>query len=357
MFYLFWIFNFFVIATNDGRYIASNYNLDIIFNAYVYIAVFIFYYVSRFVKKNGITDGTNAGFLFCGTYLAVFNLVGYFFGGHLNYFYTSLVLLSSYYIGSTSLENIYKFVLYSLGLLVVYTLCKFLASYFGMDVLPFADIRYSSLSNEGSLRFSNSIVFGQRNTAGAAVASLYIVYSSLVYSNFVKFKFHIFVFHLVLALSAMSATGIIIVLACSLVTSRVKVSRLLFLVGAVFVSLISIGGIDRKIESLLAKVGVFFEFLSNLDLQILLIGAVGESSRPWVESSLLDMVYDIGFLIPAAILIHFLYFFIKHWSERGAVYLYSLFLVLLLISNSTLQPPIILCLILSYNIFKRRGSI
>jgi len=267
------------------------------------------------------------------------------------------VLLSSYYIGSTSLESIYKFVLYSLGLLVVYTLCKFLAGYFGMNVLPFNDIRYSSLSNEGYFRFSNSIVFGQRNTAGAAIASLYIVYSSLVYSNFVKFKFYIFVFHLVLALSAMSATGITIVLACYLVTSQIKVSRLLFLVGAVFVSLVLIGGIDRKIESLFAKVGVFFEFLSNLDLQTLLLGSVGKSSRPWVESSLLDMVYDIGFFIPTTILIHFLYFFIKHWSELGAVFLYSFFLVLLLISNSTLQPPIVLCLILSYNILKRRGSI
>ena len=225
-----------------------------------------------------------------------------------------------------------------------------------MDVLPFTDIRYSSLSNEGSLRFSNSIVFGQRNTAGAAIASLYLVYSSLVYSNFVAFKFHIFVLHLVLALSAMSATGIIIVLACSLVTSKIKVSRLLFLVGAVAVSFVSIGGIDRKIESLFAKVGVFFEFLSNLDIQILFIGSVSESLRPWVESSFLDLVYDIGFLIPAMILIHFLYFFIKHWSELGAVFLYSLFLVLLLVSNSTLQPPIILCLILSYNILKRRGS-
>ena len=86
MFYLFWIFNFFVIATNDGRYIASNYNLGIFFNAYVYIAIFIFYYASSFVKHNGITDVTNAGFVFCGTYLAVFNLVGYFFGGHLDYF-------------------------------------------------------------------------------------------------------------------------------------------------------------------------------------------------------------------------------------------------------------------------------
>lgn len=354
MIYLFWIFNFFVVATSDGRFITINYNLDIFFNKYVYLTIVIFYGAYGAINKYGITNKTNFGFFCCGILITLYNIIGYFFRGDINYFYTSLVLLSSYYIGSTSADNIHKFVKYSLFLLFSYTLIKVSTGFLGLGVLPFSDMRYVLVSNDGVFRLSNSILFGQRNAAGAAVASIYILYSSLVYSNYVQCRFYIFLLTLVLVTSAMSATGVIIVLVCYAVTSQIKIPRLLFLVGGCFFAWIVVGGIDRKIESIYLKIGLFFDFFLNIDAQVLLIGSLGSTSRPWVESSMLDMIYDLGIFIPAAVLIHFLIVFVKWGRRPGAGLLYGNFLVMLLLSNSTMQPPMILCLVLTYNILKRR---
>lgn len=353
MSYLFWVFNFFVISNDDGRFVSINYNLDVFFNSYVYLAIAVGYFVFGALNKRRITCKTNLNFFLAGSYITLYNIFGYLFGGSIHYFYTSLILLSSYYIGSTHNNKIYKFVKYSLILLLPYTAVALLSGFLGLEFLPVSNNRFLSISEEGIFRLSNPLIFGQRNTAGAAIASLYIVYSSLVYSKFIDFKFYIFIIFIALAASTMSATGILVILVCFFATTRIKVSSAMFGIAVGFFVSIVLGDLTRKLDSFYIKGSLFIEFTGSMDLQTLLIGSIDQSLRPWVESSLLDMVYDLGFILPMLIIFHFLYFFVKNAREFRVCVLYGLFLLLLLFSNSTLQPPIILCLVLSYNIFER----
>ena len=355
--YLFWVFNFFVASTDGGRFITLNYKLDMVFNSFVYLAIAIVYVVFGAVNKRRITCKTNISFFVAGGYITLYNVAGYLYGGSIHYFYTSVILLSSYYIGSTDTNNAYRFVKYSLILLLSYTSAMLVSGFLGFELLPISSNRFSSLSQEGLFRLSNPLIFGQRNTAGAAIASLYILYSSLVYSKFIDFKFYIFFISIVLATSAMSATGVLVILVCYLATSRFKASFAILGMSVGLFVVNVLGDLTRKLDSMAVKSRLLLEFIESLDLQMLLIGGINQSQRPWVESSLMDMVFDLGLLLPTLIIFHFLYFFVKNAREARVCILYGLFLMLLIGSNSTLQPPIILCLVLSYNIFERRGSV
>tara|TARA_B110000977_G_scaffold201788_1_gene298657 strand:+ start:17664 stop:18743 length:1080 start_codon:yes stop_codon:yes gene_type:complete len=357
MIYLFWVFNFFVISTNGGRYIIANYGLDLIFNTYIFLSFLLLFFLFNLLSKRNITDRLNIHFFICGIYLLFFNLFSFLFGGNLSYFFASFLLISSYYIGSMSFFTIRKFVIFSLIFMFIYTFIKILSGFFGFNILPFTDIRYDYLASDGVLRFSNSIVFGQRNAAGSAVACLFLVYSSLVYVKYIKFSVSIFLAFLFLGLSAFSATSVLVMLATFILISQIKLTNIFWFSSFIGISLLMMGGFFRKIDSLNLKIKLFFEYFESLSLQSFFIGSSAfEASRVWVESSLLDMIIDIGFLIPFTLLLHFAYFFLKNIDNLRMGLLYSMFLVLFIISNSSTQPPMIICLILSYNILNRKSN-
>lgn len=348
MLHIFWIFNFFVASTNSGRFIDLRYNVEYLINPYTYLFSILLLWVYSSKISTKISDLHNLPFVFIGLGLCSINVVKGFLGGDVTYGYTSLIFLSAYRLASLDLAIVHRFIVMSLGFLLIYTAMKYTSAFLAIDILPLIDVRYAAVSQEGVLRFSNALVFGQRNTAGAAVSALCILYTAMVHRSHVKFSSIMIFSFLCLGFSTMSATAVVIVLLCFIVSRRFRMSNILAFFFLAALPLFWFGDLSRKIESGFTKIYLFFDFISQLDLGTLLVGGLSEGPRPWVESSLLDMIYDVGVFLPLCLVCQFVYFALSHGRFIRSVAIYCMFGLLLLFSNSTLQPPIIMCLILTH---------
>lgn len=350
-FFLCFLSLFFVASTSNGYRLEVNYNLEYIFNVNNYLMVFFIFAVFLFKKLNYRLSKFDYIYLFLLFLFINLNLIRWLYVEPA-FAYVLLLLTLFPFLKRTSFNVVLLFIKYNLIILTLLLIIKILDLFYGTRFSPFIDLEYfaagTAVSESGVYRLSNSLIFGQRNLAGAYLVSLVILYTCQVKISKNQSIF-IFTYLFILILSSFSATALLVYIICLV---YLNIHRLDFLKSIISIILFAIlflyFGFERKLDSFLTKLYTFINYYDSLTISNFFIGNLNVLEvRPYFESSLLDMTYDLGIF---SLLIVFLYpiSYFKFSSNYSLkIFFVMTYLLLFSLSNSTINPPVIVVFMLT----------
>lgn len=350
-FFLCFLSLFFVASTSNGHRLKVNYNLEYIFNENNYLMIFFIFVVFLFKKSNYRLSKFDYIYLLLLFLFINLNLIRWLYVDPA-FAYVLLLLTLFPFLKRISSNVVLLFIKYNLIILTLLLILKILDLFYGTRFSPFIDSEYfaagTAVSESGVYRLSNSLIFGQRNLAGAYLASLVILYTCQV--KFTKKQsIFIFLYLFILILSTFSATALLIYIICLAYLNIHKFDFLKSIIAIIlFVMLFLFIGFDRKLDSFLTKLNTFINFYDSLTISNFFIGNLDVMAlRPYFESSLLDLIYDLGVF---SLLIVFLYpisYFNSTFNYSLKLFCLTNYLLLFSLSNSTISPPVIVVFMLT----------
>lgn len=292
------------------------------------------------------------------------NFILLFSGVEPNYFVAGFFLLTISIIYRISTDRIINLLKYYAIILILYTFFLFFDSFMGSSILPLYEIRYVVISEtQATFRWTFSVLFGQKNAAGAilAVLIMLLVYFYKYYQCTVLMAILIFGVTFILFITN-SATGIIMVLFFLLLYAYIISNKffktLIFLILFVSIIIIIVTNIDvlseRKFLSLIIKLNAILQYLLFISQnpECFFFGNLGE--HIYTESSFIDLIINFGIIIPLMLLLFVVYCIFKSLHQKDLLLAYVFFAIifLMIISGSTFMPPTIILLLIAIRFIK-----
>ncbi|MDB2449697.1 hypothetical protein N9W97_02980 [Pseudomonadales bacterium] len=348
-----YLFLFWIPITAEGQYyeIAS---FNVILNKMVLAVIFgSLLVVSTFhiVRKRVCSD---VMFLYClGSVMVIFNGTALLFTQDMNFILTGFSLLLAPLIYSLKISQLKYIIIFAIIGIALFSTLTFIDFIYSSSLNPIIETRYYYLAEGAdSLRIQNNSLFGQKNAFGAIFSLVFLTLLYLDISNLFENERRLFYFLLsssiILLVSSYSGGGVIVgVLGLLLwISNKTKYG---FIVGVVLflfsLQILFFLGFEeqftRKILSASVKLARSEAFLSFVfeNPSILLVGFNAFNSEPfYTESTVLDMVLNFGFLVPAIFTMYVVKKAIE--SKRGLlIYLYMSILFLIFSQNSAFLVP------------------
>lgn len=337
---------FFVAFTSGGHRVEVLYPYNMIFNQNnFYLLLGGLFACSIFLLLKKKWDERHVMFIALYYVCSAYILTRAIISTNHAFIYPAITLLISPLIINLKEQQIVSFYKVTITVLVAILVSKMSDVAFGTQFSIVQDIRYFNVAEDGTLRLSNSLSFGNRNLAGGFVAGLFLL--SFYVSQVTRDNLRIFDLGLLICtLSTFSATAILTMFAVFALRMRWSLWRLL----AVFIFILAFSDqifrqLPRKLSSGAKKIETVIDFFATQTYEIYILGNIHNEARPWIESAILDVVYDIG-VFPIAVFILGTLIYLGYNCRLKQYVPLGIFVLIFAFSNSTISLPVIILFLL-----------